>query len=193
MKYIFNILILGLICLAGYLLYLSIQEPIEFAEVKTTRSNAVSSKLIDIRTSQEMYRSITGSYAGSFDLLKNVLQNDSIPFVSIIGDPDDPTNMDKVIRTTTYESAKDSINALGIDLDDMKFIPFTDGKVFDIQADTIEYQSTSVNVVQVSTRWKDFMGDFGDIKFQKYDQNYDPNKIFKFGDMNTPSISGNWE
>ena len=193
MKYFLNLLVLALICLAGYMLYLSIQEPIDFENVKNSRSDAVSSNLKDIRTSQEIYKSIKGSYAGSFDLLQSVLEKDSIPFVSIIGDPDDPTNMDKVIRTVSYSSALDSIKAMGIDLMEMRYIPFTDKKQFNIEADTIEYQSTKVNVVQVGTTWKEFMGEYGDIKYQKYDQTYDPKNSFKFGDMSTPSISGNWE
>lgn len=193
MKYVVNFIVLALIVFAAYLLYASIQEPIAFQNIKQYRSDVVSSRLKDVRAAQEIYRTIKGKFAGSFDSLSYVLKNDSIPYVSIVGDPDDPQNMDKVIRTTTYTMAYDSIKALNINLDSLRYIPFTDGKTFSIQSDDIEYQSTKVNVVEVGTRWVEFMGAYGDIKYQKYDKSYDPNKPFKFGDLNTPSLSGNWE
>jgi hypothetical protein len=64
---------------------------------------------------------------------------------------------------------------------------------FDIAADTIEYQKTTVSVVEVGTKWKNFMGKFADPKYGKYDSRYDPNGTIKFGDMLKPNISGNWE
>lgn len=193
MKVIANIVLILLIALLGYMLFNSIKEPIAFQEGKNLRASAVSNKLTDIRKTQEIYKSITGSYAGSFDLLVNTLRNDSIPFEKILGDPDDPTNADKFIREITLVPAIDSIRAMKINLDSLRYIPFTAGKTFDIQADTIEYQSTQVNVVQVGTKWKEFMGPFADKRFAKYDKSYDPEKLFKFGDMGSPSLSGNWE
>ena len=111
----------------------------------------------------------------------------------IEGDPDDPDNMDKVTRTMFYYSALDSVKAMGIDLSDLRYIPFSNKKDFHIKADTIEYQSTKVPVLEVGATWGDFMGEYGDIRFSKYDQQYDPNNMLKFGDMNKPVNSGNWE
>ena len=110
-----------------------------------------------------------------------------------IGDPDDPTNADKFQRFVTYSPAIDSINALGINLDSLKYIPFSDGMAFEIAADTIEYQKTTVSVVEVGTKWKNFMGRYADPRYGKYDSKYDPNKTIKFGDMLKPNLSGNWE
>lgn len=193
MKYILNILVLGLIGLLGYMLVNSIKEPIAFQDVKTERTIVVAEKLDEIRTAQQIYKSITGSYAESFEKLTSTLTNDSIPFVKVIGDPDDPENKDKFTTITTYSSAKDSIDALGIDLSTIAEVPYSNGVKFSIQADTIEYQSTEVNVVEVGTKWKEFMGKYGDPSYKKYDKSYEPNKMIKFGDMNGPSLSGNWE
>ncbi len=193
MKVIANIVLILLIALLGYMLFNSIKEPIAFQEGKTLRADVVSSKLSDIRRSQEIYKSITGSYAGNFELLVSTLKRDSIPFEKILNDPEDPSNPDKFIRETSYLPAIDSILAMGINLDSLQYVPFTLGEKFDIQADTIEYQSTQVNVVQVGTKWKVFMGPFADRRFAKYDKTYDPEKLFKFGDMGSPSLSGNWE
>ena len=71
-------------------------------------------------------------------------------------------------------------------------MPYTTGDVYTIAADTLTYQSTLVNVVEVSTRWKNFMGEYANPRFMKYDNSYDPNKTIKFGDMNAPNLAGNW-
>ncbi|NNE27785.1 MAG: hypothetical protein HKN09_13145 [Saprospiraceae bacterium] len=55
------------------------------------------------------------------------------------------------------------------------------------------YQSTLVSVVEVGTRWKEFMGEYGSIRYAKYDNSYDPNRMLKFGDMSAPNLTGNWE
>jgi hypothetical protein len=193
MRYAINFLLLGLIAFSGYLVYKSIQDPIAFQAEKEIRKTAVAKNLSDIRTLQEMYRAITGSFAGSYEELVNVISKDSIPFENIVGDEDDPTNLDKIVRFTTYQSAADSVKSLGIKLEGLDLIPFSNGKKFEFFADTIDYQSTKVHVVEVSTTWKDFMGDFADPKYRKFDNRYDPDAVFKFGDRNTPSLNGTWQ
>ena len=193
MKIAINLLLVALIAFLAYLLVNSITEPIKFQAAKTARQDAVVNRLKEIRTAQEIYREITGKFAGSFDSLSYVLTNDSIPFENIIGDPDDPENMDKVIRTITYSAAIDTIRAMDINLDSLRFIPYAGGEKFDISADTITYESALAHVVQVGTRWKTFMGRFGDKAFAKYDSRYDPDNLLKFGDMSKPNLTGNWE
>lgn len=193
MKYAINLLLILLIALLAYMLYSSIKEPIAFGTAKDIRRVKVVDKLEDIRTAQEIYRGIKGEFASSFADLNNVLKNDSISFEKVIGDPDDPTNQDKFQRFFTFKPAIDSIKAMGINLDSLPYIPFGSGKTFEITADTIEYQKTTVSVVEVGTKWKNFMGKYGDPKYAKYDASYDPNKKIKFGDMNKPNLSGNWE
>ncbi len=176
----------------GYLVYSSIQEPIAFSAEKGKRSDAVAAQLTKIRTLQEIYRSIKGSYAGDFQELVTTIKNDSIPFENIEGDPDDPTNLDKVRRFVTYQSALDTVKAMGISLENLDVIPYTDGQKFTMQTDTIEYQSTMVNVIEVGTTWKTFMGEYADPKYKKYDNRYNPDAAFKFGDLSTPSLNGTW-
>lgn len=191
MKLIINIVLVLLIILMGYFVVSSIQEPIEFEEVKVVREAKVVDRLMDIRTSQEIYRDITGEFAGSFDTLIYVLRNDSIPNLKIVGDPDEENGTFEI--DTLYFSAIDSINGLGIILDSLPYIPYSGHKEFYIKADTLEYQKTVVQVVEVGATKKDFMGLYGDAKFAKYDKSYDPNQMLKFGDLNKPTLTGNWE
>ena len=78
-------------------------------------------------------------------------------------------------------------------LDSLGIVPFSGGKTFQIAADTITYQQTLVNVLEVKTLKADFMGPFASKKYARYDANYDPNSYLKFGDMNAPNLTGNWE
>ena len=193
MRKLFSLAFLVLAFVLAFFLYRSIEEPITFADERAVREDAVADKLKVIRTTQEMYRDITGMFAPTFDTLKQVLTEGEFMEVRIIGDPDDPDFDPTTAYDTTYSPAIDSIRSLGIDLDRLEYVPYTDNKTFDIAADTIDYQSTKVPVVQVGIARKEFMDRFGDERFKRYDQMYDPNKPLKFGDLSKPSLAGNWE
>ena len=193
MKYVINLVVLAIIVGLVYVLFSGIQEPIKFRKEKERRKNIVVEQLENIRTSQELYREIRGSYAGTFEELKEVLTNDSIPFIQLLPDREEPDNPDKFLTNTIYYSAIDSINGMGIDLDNMRFVPFADeGTEFTLVADTTVYQSTNVPVVECMTRWEVFMGEFADPRFKQYDDTYDPQARIGFGSLNSPNLEGNW-
>jgi hypothetical protein len=194
MKVIISLVLVAVIGFLAYLLVININDPIRFMAEKDRREQVVVERLKDIRTAQEFYRDITGYFAPNFDTLKQVLRTQSFRIISVLGDPDDPTFDRKNLQyDTTYYPAIDSIRSLGIQLDSLPFVPFSDNALFEIQADTITYQSTVVNVVQVGVQRKLFMGPYADPMYSKFDNRYDPNSRLKFGDMNTPNTSGNWE
>lgn len=193
MKYVINFILLALTVLLVYFLIESISEPIKFIDQKQFREKFVIDKLKDIRKSQEIYREITGKFAGSFDTLVNTLKTKPIPIIKIIGNPDEIKSVKDVKYETVYLSALDSIKRLNINLDSLKFIPFGEGKEFSIEAAEIEYQKSKVNVVEVRAKYKDFMGPFGNIKYKKYEKGFDPDNTIKFGDMSSPNLTGNWE
>lgn len=199
MKNIISLILLAVVVFLGYLLYLNIKEPIEFMEVKTERRTKVVSQLESIRSAQEVYKLVTGKYAHTFDTLSQVIANDTIEIKTIFGDKDDLKSTEEFREVFTYKSAKDSLVSLlakndlpSLNLDSLRYVPFTKGETFTIAADTMTYQSTLVNVVEVGTRWKSFMGKYGSPKYSKYDNGYDPNTMIKFGDMNAPNLAGNW-
>ncbi len=193
MKYVINLLVIALIAFLAYVLYTGIREPIEFRAEKEKRKNVVVDRLEDIRTAQEIHREIRGGFAGNFDDLKNVLSTDSIPFFQLLPDPADPENPDKFIRNTIYTSAADSIQSLGINLDEIRYVPYTERSAqFEMMADTTTYQQTLVPVMECFTRWKIFMGSYADPRFRQYDDTYDPDKKIGFGSMTSPNLEGNW-
>ncbi|MBK9254345.1 MAG: hypothetical protein IPM42_02530 [Saprospiraceae bacterium] len=195
MKSIINVVLVLVALILAYWLYATIQEPIAFKAEKVKRQEAVVATLKKIQITQDVYRLVTGKYAGNFDTLVTVIKNGKIENVKLESDPSDPTNQDKFIRTVSYWPALDSLYSIvgeKFSVDSLRYIPFGEGKTFDIAADTLRYQNTLVQVVQVGTRYKDFMGQFGDARFKKYDAFYDPDKLIKFGDMSSPNTNGNW-
>lgn len=192
MKGIINILIILGIIGAAYLLVQSIQEPIKFKAEKEKRENAVVTQLKNIRTVQEVYREVTGTFAPTFDTLAQVIKTGQIPKYKVTGDPDDPTGGEFTIDTL-YFSARDSVRAMGINVDSLKYVPYSNGVTFDMEADTITYQKTLVSVVEVGVIRNKFMGPYASESYAKYDDSYKPGSKIKFGDMSKPSLSGNWE
>ena len=194
MRIVINIVLLLATVGLVYLLYSSIQEPILFKKERPRREEAVITRLMQIRTAQEAFRDITGGYAPTFDTLKEVLTKGKFKIVSVIGDPDDPNFTGTISYDTIFRPALDSIKALGIDLDDIRYIPFSEKKdVFDLAADTLTYQGTLVQVVECKAQRSTFMGKFGNISYAKYDKAYDPTSYLKFGNLTQPNLSGNWE
>jgi hypothetical protein len=194
MKLIISAVLVAVIAFLIYLLVININDPIKFMAEKDRREQVVIAKLKQIRTAQEFYRDITGEFASNFDTLKDVLTTGQFKIISVLGDPDDP-NFDRnnLEYDTTYLPAIDSINSLHINLDSLRYVPYGSGVVFDIDADTLTYQSTNVNVVEVGVPRKVFMGKYADPSYSKYDNRYNPNSRLKFGDMSSPNTSGNWE
>ncbi|MEM1325195.1 MAG: hypothetical protein AAGI23_04530 [Bacteroidota bacterium] len=193
MKIVINLILLLITVALGYMLVNSIREPIAFQEAKDKREQAVINRLMDIRKAQEMFRDIKGGFAPNFDTLQYVLENDSFAIIKIEGD-EDATGADAqaIRRDTTYKSALDSIRAMGLRLDSLRHVPYSN-KMFDIAADTLTYQQTLVSVVEVGTKRSYFMGKYADDKYARYDNSYNPNTTIKFGDMNSPKLAGNWE
>lgn len=69
MKTILQI-VLWIICgVLAYLIFQSVNGPIEFEKIRKDRFQAVINKLKDIRDSQEAYKSVNGKYAGDFTSL----------------------------------------------------------------------------------------------------------------------------
>ncbi|MEM8584457.1 MAG: hypothetical protein AAGF87_09325 [Bacteroidota bacterium] len=193
MRKIFNAVFLFLALFIGFLLYQSIKEPIAFKNDREVRVDAVKERLKDIRTVQEMFQDVTGKYAHSFDTLESVVKNDTFTRIRVMGDPDDPNFTGEITFDTIRTRAViDSVNTLGIDLENLRYVPFGDDATFDITAKIIDYENTRQPVVQVSTTYDVFMGRY-DARFKRYDNKYDPRQVIKFGDLTKPSVSGTWD
>ncbi len=195
MKLVINIVLLAIIAFLCYALINSIGEPIKFKAERERRDAVVVEKLMKIRTAQEAFRDITGIFAPNFDTLAHILETGRFKVVQVFGDPDDPNFTGQITYDTIYVPAADSMrNILGINnFDSLRYVPFSGGKEFNIAAEVINYQNTEVPVVEVGVPRKFYMGKWGDKRFARYDQRFDPESLLKFGNMFAPNLSGNWE
>lgn len=194
MRIVINLVLAAIVIGLVWVLISSIREPIKFKAEKQKREQAVVDRLMKVRQAQEAFRYMKGGFAPTFDSLSHVLRTDSFAIIKVIGDPDDPNFTGEIIYDTTYVQAYDSIRAeLGMPIDSLAYVPYGGGERFEMQADTITYQSTNVPVVEVGVRRKVFMGPYKDPRFARYDADYNPNSVLKFGNMNAPNLSGNWE
>ncbi len=192
MKLVINLSLLVLVAFVTYLLIGSIQEPIAFNNELDKRERAVISKLQQIRKIQEFHRAVEGHFAGSFEELKSNLETGELEIITAYGDPDDPTG-DDIRYDTLRTPAIDSVRAMNINLDSLRYVPYSDGESFTMKADTVLYEKSDVNVLEVKVARSVFMGKYADKKYQKYDDKYDPESVIKFGDPYKPNLTGNWE
>ncbi|MGK0389815.1 MAG: hypothetical protein ACI94Y_002560 [Maribacter sp.] len=197
-----NIINLGLflmVILLSFLLISSIRGPIEFKTVLDTRKDAVTDKLEQHRTCQLAYKSITGEFASTYDTLSQVLLNDSFEIIKVIGDAD-AVGSGPIQTSSTFISAKDSLTSL-LELEDislgdfikkLKEIPYSDGKEFEMRADTMTYQKILVPVISVGATYETFMNEFTSDKFRRYDSSFDPAAYIGYGSLVRPTTSGTW-
>ena len=170
-----------------------INEVIAFKAEWTKRERAVIDKLMEIRIAQKAYRGVSGVFASSFDELSHTLKNDSFTIVKAFEHPDGANPSGDIKYDTVFVSCRDSLQMFGINLDSLRFVPYGMGTTFEIQADTITYQNTRMPVVEVGIQRYVYMGPYSDSRFAQYDSRYDPKAIIKFGDLDRPSLRGNWE
>lgn len=197
-KTILNIVLTLMFFGLVYVLVDLIKTPIDFQNQKDIRERAVATQLKKLRTAQQAFRSITGKYAPDFDTLSDVLTNGQFEIVTLIGNADAG---EAVTKNVSYVAAADSMAKLGINttVDSLSYVPYGNADAeFKMDAKEIQYQSTTVQVVEVKIPWKDFMGDYGNPKYKKYDSTYNPddpsekNYFLKFGDLNKPTLNANW-
>lgn len=192
MKIAINIVLFLVAAALAYVLYQGIAEPIQFRSEWRDREGAVKDQLEKVRDAQIAYKSIVGRYASTFDSLEQTLKTESFIIKSLSGDPEVDAN---VVEIITKVSALDSMTTLGINLDSLRYIPYTNGLVFDMETKVLdEYQNAkNIPVIKVSANVRDYMGPWAKMKYAKYDDAYKPKTAkTEFGDLNKPSTNGNW-
>ena len=102
-----------------------------------------------------------------------VCKYDSISIIKTVGDPDDTT------KITSYDTLYEKIIHKfpeNFHFDSLKFIPYTSGAIFKLEADVINQRGVDVHVFQVT-----------DTK------PFDPEYPLVLGSMTEVNTSGNWK
>ncbi len=162
MKTVLNIVLAVCALALVYICYRSVMGPIDFEEAKKHRDEAVIARLIDIRKAQTEYRGLHDQqYTPSFDSLISFVKYEKIPFIFKQGELNDKqledgltekkaiTIINKAQKTGKYDEVKkwglenfkrdtlwiavlDTIFPKGFDADSLRYIPYGNGKEFEM-------------------------------------------------------------
>lgn len=174
-----TLIVLGM----AYYLYSSIQEPIKVNRIYKKRKEATTDRLEKVREAQMAYRNKEDGFADNFDSLIYSLQSDSIEKVKIIGNPDDTATTTEY--DTTYQPLWKEAYDQRFAFDSLRYIPYSGGKEFSIDAGVKEKNKVEVKVFEVTAPdsiW---------LKGLKTQYLQSP-KSLQMGSMNKGTYSGNW-
>jgi len=210
MKTALNIVFTVIIVVLVYFLVQSIMKPIRFNKEKDARETAIKEKLIDIRTAQEAYKSVKGSYTGSFDTLITFLKADSLPLVYKLGSLTDEMIAEGITsekeavkkglisRDTSYIPVRDSIFNRGYPIESLRFVPGMENTEFTMSAARVMTTSmVLVNVFEAYVLNDTFLKDLDRQLVVNYNEQRTKITGFpgmKVGDIRVPNNNaGNWE
>jgi len=95
-----------------------------------------------------------------------------------------------IIRDTSYISMKDSIFPdPSFHMDSLKFIPYTNGKLFDLKADLAKDGHRYIPVFEVSASFKDIYSGMDDVD---QIQPIKDLEVLQVGSINKMHTNGNW-
>ena len=137
MKTAIQIALIAIAIVLGYLIYKSVQRPIEFEKAKTERYDATVQRLKDIRKAELAFKDVNGKFTGSWDTLISFVTNDSIPLVRKIGmltdsmteagwNEDIAIKKGRIIRDTIRVSVLDTLFGRSYPIEEIKYVPVPD-------------------------------------------------------------------
>ena len=137
MKTAIQIVLIAIAILLGYLIFQSVEDPIEFEKAKDARYAATVQKLKDIRKAELAYKNVNGRFTGNWDTLISFVKHDSLSLVRKIGMLTDSMidagwneemaiKKGKIIRDTIRISVLDSLFGRSYPVEKIKYIPVKD-------------------------------------------------------------------
>ena len=178
----------------AWLDYDSIQNKLDFIKVQKYRESKVVERLIDIRTAETSYKKLYGEYSNNFDALINHVKNDSMPVIKAIGFvPDTLTELKAVelgivTRDTLLISLRDTLFPKNFPIDSLRYVPFSGGQEFELQAGEIEKNKLMVKVFEAfASNEKILTG------LNLTEEYIDLKDGLRVGSMTDPHTRGNWE
>lgn len=206
MKTILQI-VLWIVCgLLAYLIYQSVNGPIEFKKVRQERFQAVINKLKDIRDSQEAYKSVNGKYAANFESLRKFVDTGSYT----ITQQRDSSFMrfDKVyqielqvdtivVDTLGFVSVKDSLFKNSDAYNTMMDVPYgQNGEKFELKADIVEKSGYKAPVFEAKVKKNVVLYDQPEDLVKQENARNSVEEVngnyIKVGSLVDVSTNGNW-
>jgi hypothetical protein len=201
MKKIVTYVVLPVIIMfLGYLIYSSIQEPVQFKKQKEFREGVCIERLKDIRTLEVAFKSKHGKFTASLDSLMDFYKNGVITVIRQVGSMDDSVAVaqKKVYRDSIKIAVKDTLlKRANFVVDSIPFIPFSGGKKFAVSAIIKKVSGVEVPLFEASAPYNDLL--LGLKRQLVVNLNSDREAISKYpgvkvGSVDSPNNNaGNWE
>lgn len=180
----------------SYALYSAIMDPIKFNKERKKRSADVIERLKDVRKAQIAFKEINRYYASNFDELIPLI--DTGEFTIVQRRDEELKFYNKIYREyqlkdTTYidtlgfASIKDSIFGNDYNLENLRFIPHSEGTELKLRAGKIKTGSLTVQVFEAKAPKEDY------LKGLDKDLIKNASKDLLVGSMTSAKINGNWE
>jgi hypothetical protein len=137
MRTVIQILLVIVALGLAYLIYHSIQDPIDFEKARAARYDATIERLKEIRKAQIAYKDVYGRFTGSWDTLIDFVKHDSVRNVRKVGELTDSMieaglterkalEMGLIIRDTIKVGVIDAIFGGSFDPEKLRYIPVPD-------------------------------------------------------------------
>ncbi|NCC73386.1 MAG: hypothetical protein EOM06_08285 [Sphingobacteriia bacterium] len=187
---IIQVILLIVIGFLAYQVWETIQTPVRFEKAKDFRTEIVVQRLKDIRSIQQMYRSLNDTFAPSIDVMMQFLKEAQIPVVNIVYDPTDTLLVKTINDTIGYKPVVDSLfgNRPNFKIDEFIYIPFSDGKIFEMGATQIDRGGVRVPVFMATAKKEYYLNGLDENMIKDKDV-----KDLIVGSLEEPSLDGNWE
>lgn len=195
---VIKIVLSVIIVVLAFLVVNSIMAPVKFENEKVKRERVIIEQLKEIRGVQVAYKGIYNRYTSSFDTLIDFIKNGQIPVVNIIPDPTDTTFIRTINDTIGFVLVVDTLfrNRVNFNPDNFRFIPFSNGQEFELDAGKIEISRTKVNVFEAKALYIHMLYGMDKqliINLRKKLKELEKYEGLKVGSMEEPSTDGNWE
>ena len=159
MKLIINIILSLAVLGLAYWLFVIINEPIQKKKLYKLKKEAITTRLIEGKEAQDIFKKANDSFATNWDDLIETIKTKKIQIIKQIGDPNDSTV--QVITDTSYVPLLDSLQRVlavefeeipkyKFNIDSLKYIPYTDKKEFEIYGGNINQNGVPVPVFEIS-------------------------------------------
>lgn len=195
---IIKLVLFAVIIFLGYMVYHSINQPLDFLKEKKHRDVEIIQRLKDIRSVQTLYKNAKGKYTGSFDSLIKYINEGEIAVVNVIPDPTDTTFTKTINDTLGYVRVADTLfkHHRNFNVSQIGIIPFSGGVPFEMGAGTIDRGGVSVSVFEVKAPFKVYLAGMDQQRVTNLIASEEAIEKFaglKVGSLTEPSTNGNWE
>ncbi len=201
------VIVFGLLSIyLGYMIYQSINAPIEFNKVRRERFSQVIAKLKDIRNSQEAYKTVNGKYANDFQSLIQFIDTGNYTITtqrdSSFMRYDRAYQIDMqqdtiIIDTLGTVSVKDSLFGADTRYKNMMDVPYAqNNEKFEMKADIIDKSGYKAPVFEAKVKKEVVLYDQPQDLLEKEKAHQSVEEVngteIKVGSLTDVSTNGNW-